>query len=166
MNAQTLAERVEGLTSPDAELDTELTALFLRLGKWPEARPDADVKLVVQMASGAWTGTKRYTRDPAAILADRVPADPTDAAVSTRPRDDPFIYFVQVGAYGRPEDAEQQRAKLAMMGLEARITERDQSGRTVYRVRLGPFDKRDSADAAKERVEASAVEAALVRVQK
>lgn len=105
-------------------------------------------------------------RDPAAILADRAPIDPADGSVSTRPRDDPFIYFVQVGAYGRPEDAEQQRAKLAMLGMESRVTEREQSGRTVYRVRLGPFDKRDQADATKERLESSAVEAALVRVQK
>ena len=106
-------------------------------------------------------------RDPAAILSDRTPsADPADTSVSTKARDDPFMYFVQAGAYGRPEDAEQQRAKLAMIGIETRITEREQAGRTVYRVRVGPFDKRDQADATKQRLEAAAVEAALVRVQK
>ena len=73
---------------------------------------------------------------------------------------------MQAGAYGRPEDAEQQRARLAMLGIETRITEREQSGRTVYRVRIGPFDKREQADAAKERLEGVAIEAALVRVQK
>ena len=33
---------------------------------------------------------------------------------------DPFIYFVQAGAYRTPEDAEAQRAKLSLMGVEAR----------------------------------------------
>lgn len=79
---------------------------------------------------------------------------------------DPFSYFVQVGAFRTPEDAEQQRAKISLMGLEAKVTEREQSGRTVYRVRLGPFDKKDDADKAKERLDASGIETALVRVQR
>ena len=79
---------------------------------------------------------------------------------------DPFTYFIQVGAYRTPEDAEQQRAKLSMMGFQARITEREQSGRTVYRVRLGPFDKKDEADRTKEKLDGNAIETALVRIQR
>lgn len=108
-------------------------------------------------------------RDPAAILADRVPPAGTTATgkpVVPTPAADPFSYFVQAGAYGRPEDAEQQRARLAMLGFEARVTEREQSGKTVYRVRVGPFDRKADADGAKERLSGSGVEAALVRVQK
>jgi len=104
-------------------------------------------------------------RDPAAILADRqTPAGVTTA--SAKPGLDPFTYFVQAGAYARPEDAEQQRAKLAMMGLAAKITERDQAGRTMYRVRVGPFEKKEEADAAKEKLDGTGVESALVRVQR
>jgi len=79
---------------------------------------------------------------------------------------DPFNYFVQVGAFRTPEDAEQQRAKISLMGLEAKVTEREQSGRTVFRVRLGPFDRKDDAEKAKERLDGSGVETALVRVQR
>ena len=79
---------------------------------------------------------------------------------------DPFSYFIQVGAFRTPEDAEQQRAKLSLMGHQARVTEREQYGRTVYRVRLGPFDKKDEADRTKEKLEGSAIETALVRVQR
>ncbi len=78
----------------------------------------------------------------------------------------PFSYFVQAGAYSRSEDAEQQRAKLAMMGVESRLTEREQGGRMVYRVRVGPFDRRDEAESTKERLGESGVESALVAVQK
>ena len=58
---------------------------------------------------------------------------------------DPFAYFVQVGAFRTAEDAEAQRAKLALMGMDAKVTEREQSGRTVFRVRLGPYDKKEDA---------------------
>ena len=53
-----------------------------------------------------------------------------------------------------------------MMGFEAKITEREQSGRTVYRVRIGPFERKDEADAAKDKLAGAGVESALVRVQK
>ncbi|MES3014428.1 MAG: SPOR domain-containing protein [Pseudomonadota bacterium] len=106
-------------------------------------------------------------RDPAAILADK-PAAPkiTSSASGAAGGADPFSYFVQAGAYGRTEDAEAQRAKLAMLGLEGRLTEREQAGRTVYRVRLGPFERKGDAEAAKEKLAGAGVEAALVRVQR
>ena len=79
---------------------------------------------------------------------------------------DPFSYFVQAGAFARSEDAEQQRAKLALIGVESKLTEREQGGRTVFRVRVGPFEKKEAADAAKEKLGDAGVDSALVRVQK
>ena len=89
-----------------------------------------------------------------------MPARSTAGAV------DAFVYFVQAGAYSRAEDAEQQRAKLAMLGLDARVTEREQSGRTVFRVRVGPFERREEAESAQGRLIEAAVEANLVRVER
>jgi cell division protein FtsN len=77
-----------------------------------------------------------------------------------------FTYFVQAGAYSRSEDAEQQRAKLAMLGVESRLTEREQGGKMVYRVRVGPFERREDAENAKEKLGDSGVDSALVAVQK
>lgn len=79
---------------------------------------------------------------------------------------DPFSYFIQAGAFRTPEDAEQQRAKLLLLGMQAKVTEREQAGRTVYRVRVGPFDKKDDADRVKERLDSNSIETALVRVQR
>lgn len=79
---------------------------------------------------------------------------------------DPFDYFVQAGAFRTPEDAEAQRAKLAIMGWEAKVTEREQSGRTVFRVRIGPYGKKDDADKTKEKLDTAGLETALVRVQR
>ena len=53
-----------------------------------------------------------------------------------------------------------------MLGMNARVNERQQSGRAVYQVRLGPFQNKKDADAARARVESSGMETALVRVQR
>ena len=97
--------------------------------------------------------------------SDNKPDSKPDA-VAAATGADPFNYFIQAGAFRTPEDAEQQRAKLLLMGFQAKVTEREQSGRTVFRVRLGPFDKKDDADKVKERLDGNSVETALVRVQR
>ena len=79
---------------------------------------------------------------------------------------DPYDYFVQAGAFRTQADADAQRAKLAMLGWEARVSEREQNGRPVFRVRVGPFAKRDDAAALKEKLDGTGVESALVRVQR
>lgn len=91
---------------------------------------------------------------------------PTPAAAPAAAATDPFDYFVQAGAFRTADDAEAQRARLAMMGLEARVTEREQAGRTVYRVRMGPYRSRDDAERTKSRLDATGADAALVRVQR
>jgi cell division protein FtsN len=117
-------------------------------------------------------------RDPAAILSGAPVPDPAAAppappavqpappAVSTVPGAEAFTYFVQVGAYTRMADAETQRAAMAMQGMAARISEREQAGRTVYRVRLGPFDRQAEADAVQAQLSGLGVEGQLVRVQR
>lgn len=141
----------------------------------PAATSGAVTDVTPQPASPATA--QKPVADPTAAKPAKPGADPigdlakakmtapvtTPAAASGA---DPFSYFVQVGAFRTPEDAEQQRAKISLMGLEARVTEREQSGRTVFRVRLGPFDKKEDADKAKERLDGSGVETALVRVQR
>ena len=78
---------------------------------------------------------------------------------------DPFQYFLQVGAFRNPEEAEQLRAKLLLQGLQAKVSEREQGGRVVHRVRLGPFERRDEAEKARDRLEGGS-SAVVVRVQR
>jgi cell division protein FtsN len=109
----------------------------------------------------------RPGRDPAAILSGRdAPPPIAIAPQSAKPGVDPFIYFVQVGAFSKPEDAEAQRAKLAMLGYTAKVTEREQSGRMMYRVRLGPYQARDEAETLQGKLQSGGETAALVRVER
>lgn len=118
-------------------------------------------------ASAPVSEAPKAQRDPSALLSGQ-PVSPAAAPMvggrSAKPEAGAFSYFVQVGAFARPEDAEQQRARLAMMGLAAKVTEREQAGRSVYRVRVGPFDRKEDADAAQDKLQAASFEAALVRV--
>jgi cell division protein FtsN len=79
---------------------------------------------------------------------------------------EPFVYYVQVGAFRTPEDAETHRAKLSLSGIESKVSEREQSGRMVYRVRVGPFEKKDEGERAKEKLDKAGLDTALVRVQR
>ena len=88
------------------------------------------------------------------------------AKASAKGSVDPFDYFVQAGAFRTQADADAQRAKLAMLGWEARVSEREQNGRAVFRVRIGPFTKRDDAEVLKEKLDGAGMESALVRVQR
>jgi cell division protein FtsN len=93
-------------------------------------------------------------------------ATPQPAAGKTTNNTDPFTYFVQAGAYKSAADADAQKAKLSMMGIEAKVSEREQAGRSIFRVRSGPFDDKDQAEKIKARLDSSGMDAALVRVQK
>ncbi len=138
----------------------------------PNAPLAGRVRPAAPAASGPAAGVMPLPPQPGqAQPATPAPADPGPAAspppaVAAAPGPDPFVYFVQAGAFTRTEDAEQQRARLAMLGHTARITEREQAGRTVYRVRVGPFPTRDRADALQVNLQGQDIQAQIVRVER
>jgi len=100
---------------------------------------------------------------PAPVAAPAVMAPAPAAAASAAPQ---TSYFVQVGAFRSSDDAQGQRAKLALNGIEAVVTERDQGGRPIFRVRVGPFEKIDDAERAKEKLDKGGTDTVLVKVQR
>lgn len=90
----------------------------------------------------------------------------TTAAVPKADGDDKWIYFLQAGAFREQADAENARAKLALLGMEARVSEKPSDNGTLYRVRLGPFKQLDSVNRVRAKLAESSVDAALVRVPK
>ena len=79
---------------------------------------------------------------------------------------DQFDYLVQAGAYRNSADADAQKAKLALMGMDARVSERDVGGRIVYRVRMGPFEDKNAAERARAKMDANGIDNTLVRLQR
>ncbi|MEN9721800.1 MAG: hypothetical protein RIT13_2505 [Pseudomonadota bacterium] len=121
---------------------------------------------------GAGAPTPAVTADPLAAAASAPaasappPAATPQAANKAPATNDPFTYFVQAGAFKSAADADAQKAKLSMMGIEAKVSEREQAGRAIFRVRSGPFDDKDQAEKIKARLDANGMDAALVRVQR
>lgn len=70
--------------------------------------------------------------------------------------------FLQAGSFQSAGDADNQKAKLALLGLEASVQQVMLQDKVWYRVRLGPYAKLDEvnrvrADLAKQGVEATVV---------
>lgn len=60
-------------------------------------------------------------------------------------------FWVQVGAYGTRESAEQVRESLGVAGLSARVISAEVNGKQLHRVRIGPFKGRGDAESAQAR---------------
>jgi len=129
-------------------------------------KTDEDSKPAAKEADTAPAAPKAESRDPIAELLQSREGQRKEDAPSAAVPAEPFIYFVQVGAFRNQQEAESQRARVAMLGIAADVTEREQNGRPVFRVRVGPFNQRSAADATREQLEVNGVEAALVRVQR
>jgi cell division protein FtsN len=132
----------------------------------PASSPESPATMPVPSKPVSGPGPVASTKADAKALVATDPLGELAKARTAGTPTEPFSFFVQVGAFRTAEDAEGQRAKLLLSGIEAKVTEREQSGRAVFRVRVGPFDKKDEAEKAKDKLDAAGLETALVRVQR
>jgi cell division protein FtsN len=134
--------------------------------KQPEHKPDAAAKVDPKSADPLGDLAKVKAAEPKPVEVKPAESKPAEPKTEAKPASaDPFIYFVQAGAYRSTEEAEAQRAKTGMLGLDTKISERDQGGRTVYRVRVGPMDKAE-AERVRAKLDAAHIDSAMVRVQR
>lgn len=92
------------------------------------------------------------------------PANPPSASAGAAAPIPGVQYIVQIGAYSHRADAESQRAKVALTGLEAHLDERAVGGRTLWRVRVGPYATSQQADQAQKTLSQNSIGSAVVRV--
>ena len=77
-----------------------------------------------------------------------------------------WTYYLQAGAFRDQTDAESARAKLALLGFEARVSERPGENGTLYRVRVGPFGQLDTMNRMRGKLSDNGVDVAVVRTPK
>lgn len=133
------------------------------LGGKPPARAAAPTPAAPASTASA---PQRQASAPAQVAAPSDPIGDLAKARSSAASADPFIYYVQAGAFRNAADADAQKAKLSLMGVETKVSEREQSGRTVFRVRAGPFETKEEAEKAQEKLTGASIDAVLVRVQR
>ena len=73
-------------------------------------------------------------------------------------------YLIQVGAFRAPEDAEQMRARMAILGFEAKVSTVERDGVNWHRVRLGPYPSIENLNQARSRVEENGIDSIIIRV--
>lgn len=61
-------------------------------------------------------------------------------------------YILQAGAFGQAAQADELKAKVAMLGLNARVEEATVNGKTMFRVRMGPYATASELSAAKTKL--------------
>ena len=104
-------------------------------------------------------GTVPTTDAPA--TADAKPAvEPKPAAVADTAD---ARYILQAGAFGASGDAEAVKAKIAMLGLNARVESAQIGGKTVYRVRMGPYGSASELAEAKSKLAGGGLPAMAVK---
>jgi len=73
-------------------------------------------------------------------------------------------YMLQVAAFRSSAEADQMKARLAILGFEASISRVQREGAEVFRVRIGPFDQFEALNQMKAALSDNAVESTVVRV--
>lgn len=76
------------------------------------------------------------------------------------------VYYVQAGSFQNPADADNQKAKLAMLGFESSVEPANLPDRgTWYRVRLGPYTKLEELNQVRQTLAQNGVKASLVKLK-
>jgi cell division protein FtsN len=114
-------------------------------------------------APGAAPAPAPSSTPPAAPAASPEKAATAPAKEDALPEGSRFL--LQVGAFKSPEDADGMRARLAMIGLDARVFPIEQSGQTLHRVRLGPYGQLDDVNRVRKLLADNGIEAQIVRLR-
>ena len=101
----------------------------------------------------------------ASKLASAVAEKPAATVASAAPTADTARYILQAGAFGASGDAESTKAKIAMLGLTARVESAQISGKTVYRVRMGPYGTASELAEATQKLAGGGLPAMAIKAQ-
>ncbi|MEO6366214.1 MAG: SPOR domain-containing protein [Luteimonas sp.] len=74
-------------------------------------------------------------------------------------------YILQAGAFGASGDAEQLKARIALIGLGARVESASINGKTMYRVRMGPYGTASELAEAKAKLGSNGLPAMAIKAR-
>jgi len=140
----------------------------------PPAAREEPLSILERLFGRSQSGSETDQAGPAggqdAVKGPPKPADATASAGASPGTEskgadagDRVGYLLQAGAFRSRDDADAMRAKLALLGFEAKVLGADVNGQTLFRVRLGPYAQLDELNKARARLAESGVEASVVR---
>ena len=76
------------------------------------------------------------------------------------------VYFIQAGSFQNPADADNQKARLAILGFESSVEPANLPDKgTWYRVRMGPYNKLDEINRIRQALAQNNIDASLVKIK-
>lgn len=130
----------------------------------PQWNPNAPVDQTHRPTVGAAETAPAAGNDPIAQIAEQVQGSANSANGASALPAGPE-YFVQAGAFVTAREADTQKARLTLLGLNAQVFPAEQAGQTFFRVRVGPFPDRKSAAAQRDQLVSERIDATVVIVQ-
>ena len=112
-------------------------------------------------------GSESVTETVAAAATEPAAAQVPDAApppAAPSPVDTPGMYVLQMGAFVRQTEAESLKARLALVGMTARIQPVMVDRQTYYRVRIGPTDDLAQLNADRARLQQHRFDSILLKL--
>jgi cell division protein FtsN len=76
------------------------------------------------------------------------------------------VYFIQAGSFQNPADADNQKARLAILGFESSVEPANLPDKgTWYRVRMGPYAKLEEINKVRQALAQNGIDASLIKVK-
>ena len=76
------------------------------------------------------------------------------------------VYFIQAGSFQNPAEADNQKARLAILGYESTVEPANLPDKgTWYRVRLGPYNKVEEINRVRQALAQNGIDASLVKIK-
>jgi cell division protein FtsN len=116
------------------------------------AREEAARKASVASAPAVPSNTPAQMAAVPAAAANTSTTTPAPVAPATTIAGNDTPYILQAGAFGASGDAEAVKAKIALLGLSARVESAQINNKTVYRVRMGPYGTASELSEAKRKL--------------
>lgn len=117
-----------------------------------------------ELAATARAEAEDAPHPDAADLADA--PEPAPATIPEPALADGASYILQAGAFADAGDAESVKARIAMLGLGARVEPATiDAGKTVYRVRMGPYDSAAALADAKRKLAEGGLPSLAIRAR-
>ncbi len=90
------------------------------------------------------------------------------ARAAAKGKQDPAkdVYFIQAGSFQNPADADNQKARLAILGFESSVEPAALPDKgTWYRVRMGPYTKIEEINRVRQMLAQNNIDANLVKIK-
>ncbi len=147
----------------DAELAATERAEDARLAAQQRAAEHAEVAADRSLPKPVDTARADPTPEPPRPVATSPVTDPNSATAAGA--GDGSRYLLQAGAFQAGAQAEELKARIALLGLSARVESAQINGKTIHRVRMGPYGTASDLADAKRKLERGGLPAMAIKVK-